>query len=122
MDKLVRGKHSQCLVRINYLYCSKFCRRKRIAVMHFPFTFFPGPSELDNFTDDLRGVIPRSFEYLFFLINREAERVSYRILLLGIFCQPFSHSWYFIKLVFSGDLYVAVFFLFKVWPVKEFPL
>lgn len=35
-----------------------------------------GPSELDNFTDELRGVIPRSFEYLFFLINREVERVS----------------------------------------------
>ncbi|XP_069571062.1 kinesin-like protein KIF15 [Brachyistius frenatus] len=33
-----------------------------------------GPSELDNFTDELRGVIPRSFEYLFFLINREAEK------------------------------------------------
>uniref|UniRef100_A0A3P8UFV5 Kinesin family member 15 n=1 Tax=Cynoglossus semilaevis TaxID=244447 RepID=A0A3P8UFV5_CYNSE len=33
-----------------------------------------GPSELDNFTDELRGVIPRSFEYLFFLINREIER------------------------------------------------
>ncbi|KTG46258.1 hypothetical protein cypCar_00003862 [Cyprinus carpio] len=34
----------------------------------------PGPSELDNFSDELRGVIPRSFEYLFFLINREVER------------------------------------------------
>ncbi|KAM7375859.1 hypothetical protein PAMP_005625 [Pampus punctatissimus] len=34
-----------------------------------------GPSELDNFTDELRGVIPRSFEYLFFLINREVEKV-----------------------------------------------
>ncbi|KAM9341282.1 kinesin-like protein KIF15 [Symphorus nematophorus] len=33
-----------------------------------------GPSELDNFTDDLRGLIPRSFEYLFFLINREVEK------------------------------------------------
>ncbi|KAM6969130.1 kinesin-like protein KIF15 [Tautogolabrus adspersus] len=33
-----------------------------------------GPSELDNFTDEHRGVIPRSFEYLFFLINRERER------------------------------------------------
>uniref|UniRef100_A0A3B5LL17 Kinesin-like protein n=1 Tax=Xiphophorus couchianus TaxID=32473 RepID=A0A3B5LL17_9TELE len=32
-----------------------------------------GPSELDNFTDELRGVIPRSFEYLFFLIDREVE-------------------------------------------------
>lgn len=35
-----------------------------------------GPSDFDNFTDDQRGVIPRSFEYLFFLINREVERVS----------------------------------------------
>ncbi|XP_030628202.1 kinesin-like protein KIF15 [Chanos chanos] len=33
-----------------------------------------GPSELDNFSDNMRGVIPRSFEYLFFLINREVER------------------------------------------------
>ncbi|XP_038142186.1 kinesin-like protein KIF15-B [Cyprinodon tularosa] len=33
-----------------------------------------GPSELDNFTDELRGVIPRSFEYLFFLIGREVEK------------------------------------------------
>ncbi|CAL8286814.1 unnamed protein product [Lota lota] len=33
-----------------------------------------GPSDSDNFTDELRGVIPRSFEYLFFLINREGER------------------------------------------------
>ncbi|XP_051978740.1 kinesin-like protein KIF15-A [Xyrauchen texanus] len=33
-----------------------------------------GPSELDNFSDEMRGVIPRSFEYLFFLINREVER------------------------------------------------
>ncbi|XP_062326186.1 kinesin-like protein KIF15 isoform X1 [Osmerus eperlanus] len=33
-----------------------------------------GPSDSDNFTDNLRGVIPRSFEYLFFLINREVEK------------------------------------------------
>ncbi|XP_034015546.1 kinesin-like protein KIF15-A [Thalassophryne amazonica] len=33
-----------------------------------------GPSDLDNFTDELRGVIPRSFEYLFFLINGEVEK------------------------------------------------
>ncbi|XP_076841780.1 kinesin-like protein KIF15 isoform X2 [Brachyhypopomus gauderio] len=33
-----------------------------------------GPNELNNFSDELRGVIPRSFEYLFFLINREVER------------------------------------------------
>nr|XP_020446818.1 kinesin-like protein KIF15 isoform X1 [Monopterus albus] len=36
-----------------------------------------GPSDLDNFTDELRGVIPRSFEYLFFLINREVEKSSH---------------------------------------------
>ncbi|XP_073406186.1 kinesin-like protein KIF15 [Dendrobates tinctorius] len=33
-----------------------------------------GPSDSDNFTHNLRGVIPRSFEYLFFLINREKEK------------------------------------------------
>ncbi|XP_077587394.1 kinesin-like protein KIF15 isoform X2 [Stigmatopora nigra] len=33
-----------------------------------------GPSESDNFSDELRGVIPRSFEYLFFLINREVVK------------------------------------------------
>ncbi|XP_068092421.1 kinesin-like protein KIF15 [Hyperolius riggenbachi] len=33
-----------------------------------------GPSDSDNFTHNLRGVIPRSFEYLFFLINREIEK------------------------------------------------
>uniref|UniRef100_A0A8C5QJ48 Kinesin family member 15 n=1 Tax=Leptobrachium leishanense TaxID=445787 RepID=A0A8C5QJ48_9ANUR len=35
-----------------------------------------GPSESDNFTHSLRGVIPRSFEYLFFLINREKEKAG----------------------------------------------
>lgn len=34
-----------------------------------------GPSEVDNFSDELRGVIPRTFEYLFFLIHREVEKV-----------------------------------------------
>ncbi|XP_018426822.1 PREDICTED: kinesin-like protein KIF15-A, partial [Nanorana parkeri] len=33
-----------------------------------------GPSDSDNFTHNMRGVIPRSFEYLFFLINREKEK------------------------------------------------
>ncbi|XP_043921457.1 kinesin-like protein KIF15 [Protopterus annectens] len=33
-----------------------------------------GPSESDNFSHNLRGIIPRSFEYLFFLINREKEK------------------------------------------------
>ncbi|KAG8442830.1 hypothetical protein GDO86_011586, partial [Hymenochirus boettgeri] len=35
-----------------------------------------GPSESDNFSHNLRGVIPRSFEYLFFLINREKEKAG----------------------------------------------
>ncbi|XP_073486517.1 kinesin-like protein KIF15 [Aquarana catesbeiana] len=35
-----------------------------------------GPSDSDNFTHNLRGVIPRSFEYLFFLINREREKAG----------------------------------------------
>uniref|UniRef100_A0A8C5K885 Kinesin-like protein KIF15 n=1 Tax=Jaculus jaculus TaxID=51337 RepID=A0A8C5K885_JACJA len=33
-----------------------------------------GPSDSDNFSHNLRGVIPRSFEYLFSLINREKEK------------------------------------------------
>uniref|UniRef100_UPI00398F1ABE kinesin-like protein KIF15 isoform X3 n=1 Tax=Pristiophorus japonicus TaxID=55135 RepID=UPI00398F1ABE len=36
-----------------------------------------GPSDdSDNFTHNLRGVIPRSFEYLFYLINREKEKAG----------------------------------------------
>ncbi|KAM5156745.1 kinesin-like protein KIF15 [Mantella aurantiaca] len=35
-----------------------------------------GPSDSDNFTHNMRGVIPRSFEYLFFLINREKEKAG----------------------------------------------
>ncbi|KAF2983913.1 hypothetical protein EK904_005272, partial [Melospiza melodia maxima] len=35
-----------------------------------------GPSDSGNFTHSLRGVIPRSFEYLFFLIEREKEKAG----------------------------------------------
>uniref|UniRef100_A0A8D0H0G5 Kinesin family member 15 n=1 Tax=Sphenodon punctatus TaxID=8508 RepID=A0A8D0H0G5_SPHPU len=35
-----------------------------------------GPPDSDNFTHNLRGVIPRSFEYLFFLIEREKEKAG----------------------------------------------
>ncbi|KAJ7421652.1 Kinesin-like protein KIF15 [Pitangus sulphuratus] len=35
-----------------------------------------GPSDSDNFSHSLRGVIPRSFEYLFFLIEREKEKAG----------------------------------------------
>lgn len=80
MDRLAQGKRSQCLVRMpkNVLKkCGivKFFEQKRDCNETI-LTPVIGPSELDNFTDELRGVIPRSFEYLFFLINREVERVS----------------------------------------------
>ncbi|XP_076431643.1 kinesin-like protein KIF15 isoform X8 [Peromyscus maniculatus bairdii] len=35
-----------------------------------------GPSDSDNFSHNLRGVIPRSFEYLFSLIDREKEKAG----------------------------------------------
>lgn len=83
VDKLAQGKHSQCLVRIYYnvQICSKALPEKSCNSF---FCHCPGPSELDNFTDELRGVIPRSFEYLFFLINREVEQVSHKVLSLEI--------------------------------------
>ena len=40
------------------------------------FSFSLGPSESDHFSHNLRGVIPRSFEYLFSLIDREKEKVK----------------------------------------------
>ncbi|XP_065913181.1 kinesin-like protein KIF15-B isoform X2 [Dysidea avara] len=38
------------------------------------FTMIGPPDESDSFTHELRGVIPRSFEYLFSLINREKQK------------------------------------------------
>uniref|UniRef100_A0A673TTZ7 Kinesin-like protein KIF15 n=1 Tax=Suricata suricatta TaxID=37032 RepID=A0A673TTZ7_SURSU len=35
-----------------------------------------GPSESDHFSHNVRGVIPRSFEYLFSLIDREKEKAG----------------------------------------------
>ena len=35
-----------------------------------------GPSDSDNFSHNLRGIIPRSFEYLFSLIDREKEKAG----------------------------------------------
>uniref|UniRef100_F7H4T3 Kinesin-like protein KIF15 n=1 Tax=Callithrix jacchus TaxID=9483 RepID=F7H4T3_CALJA len=37
---------------------------------------YNGPSESDHFSHNLRGVIPRSFEYLFSLIDREKEKAG----------------------------------------------
>lgn len=36
----------------------------------------PAEGEIECFTHELRGVIPRSFEYLFSLIKREQEKVA----------------------------------------------
>lgn len=49
----------------------------------FVFSSYSGPSDFDNFTDEMRGVIPRSFEYLFFLINREVEKVNVMFLFVS---------------------------------------
>ena len=40
----------------------------------------PAEGEEESFTHQLRGVIPRAFEYLFSLINREQEKVSIQAL------------------------------------------
>ena len=37
----------------------------------------PAEGEEESFTHQLRGVIPRAFEYLFSLINREQEKVLF---------------------------------------------
>lgn len=36
----------------------------------------PAEGEEESFTHQLRGVIPRAFEYLFSLVNREQEKVK----------------------------------------------
>lgn len=48
--------------------------------------FSLGPSESDNFSHNLRGVIPRSFEYLFSLIEHEKEKVKLIVKIKRILC------------------------------------
>lgn len=43
--------------------------------LNYFYAMFTGPVEEDSFSHELRGVIPRGFEYLFSLINREKEKV-----------------------------------------------
>ena len=43
------------------------------------YAMFTGPVEEDSFSHELRGVIPRGFEYLFSLINREKEKVKHTL-------------------------------------------
>ena len=50
---------------------------------HGPWGSHTGPSDdSNNFTHELRGIIPRSFEYLFSLINREKQKVTDKIFCL----------------------------------------
>ncbi|XP_065675243.1 kinesin-like protein KIF15 isoform X3 [Hydra vulgaris] len=39
----------------------------------------PGDDGIDTFTHEMRGVIPRCFEYMFSLINREQEKIGDRV-------------------------------------------
>ena len=88
VDKRVLEKPSPCLVRTSlhsqeYLFLFTalftalflFSRHENLSTQCC-FSVYSGPSDSDNFTDELRGVIPRSFEYLFSLINKEVERVN----------------------------------------------
>ncbi|XP_057291417.1 kinesin-like protein KIF15 isoform X3 [Hydractinia symbiolongicarpus] len=43
------------------------------------FTMLGPADDTDNFTHELRGVIPRGFEYLFSLINRQQEKAGDRV-------------------------------------------
>lgn len=90
------GKTFTMLGKISLMAFMKFKEQiyKKQKVIHSPLVL--GPSEMDNFTDDLRGVIPRSFEYLFFLINREVERVSGNVFHR---CKDASNPHYFVFLI-----------------------
>uniref|UniRef100_A0A8B9SMP7 Kinesin family member 15 n=1 Tax=Anas platyrhynchos TaxID=8839 RepID=A0A8B9SMP7_ANAPL len=52
------------------------CMNVILTNFFFNLKIYLGPSDSDNFTHSLRGVIPRSFEYLFFLIEREKEKAG----------------------------------------------
>lgn len=54
-----------------------------------------GPyGECDSFKHELRGVIPRSFEHLFNLINREQEMVCRLLLFIAIFINRLRQKYY----------------------------
>lgn len=48
-----------------------------LMIMFILFLQGPAEGEIECFTHELRGVIPRSFEYLFSLIKREQEKVHF---------------------------------------------
>jgi len=53
----------------------------------------PAEGEEESFTHQLRGVIPRAFEYLFSLINREQEKVVRMLFLVDITSKSCSVQW-----------------------------
>ena len=53
-------------------------------MLHICLCFAGPPDDSDSFTHELRGVIPRSFEYLFGLINREKQKVAWVTLFIQI--------------------------------------
>lgn len=66
----------------------KFCDWNFDVILIF---FLVGPADdSDNFSHELRGVIPRGFEYLFSLINRQQEKVSSHM-----FAKYSFHDFYF---------------------------
>ena len=70
---------------------------------------FIGPSdeETNSFSHELRGVIPRSFEYLFSLINREKQKVSqYKQSLCIYFLSLCIHSGFYASILVSMDLFL----------------
>ena len=80
------------MLTLTCIAISSFC----ILNMHLPqlfnvwinysFDWLIGPAEgeEESFTHQLRGVIPRAFEYLFSLINREQEKVVRMLFLVDI--------------------------------------
>lgn len=50
----------------------------------------PAEGEEESFTHQLRGVIPRAFEYLFSLINREQEKVVRMLCLVDVNSKGYS--------------------------------
>ncbi len=64
---------------------------------------FPGPSDdSNNFTHELRGIIPRSFEYLFSLINREKQKASTDLASGVDYERDLSHLLLFVCVLFNN--------------------
>lgn len=81
----------QCLILFVYIILQSYI-------------LFVGPSDdVENFQHDLRGVTPRSFEYLFNLISEQQEKVGGCKIVL---CMCISKLNCFIKLVTCNETYM----------------